>query len=120
MYKGMSDVKLDGVESWAAGDYVVSTGTFTGKNDGPMMGMKPTGKQVTLGYLQIDRLEAGKIKESWLFYNSAAMAMQLGLMPAPGAPTEGEAKPADGAKGEKGAGEKAPGKDEKQAAPKAM
>ena len=126
LYKGMSDVKLDGVEMWAAGDYVVCTGVFTGKNDGPMMNMKPTGKQVTVGYLQVERLEGGKIKESWLFYNSAAMAMQLGMMPAPGAAPAGEMKGEEKGekKDEKGAEKGEKKKEEKKApakgAPKAQ
>jgi steroid delta-isomerase-like uncharacterized protein len=98
LYKAMSDVKLDATQSWAAGDYVVTTGTFTGTNDGPMMKMKATGKKVSTAYLQVDRFEGGKIKETWLFYNSMAMAMQLGLVPPPGAaPAPGDkgAAPAD-------------------------
>jgi predicted ester cyclase len=108
LFKAMSDVKLDGTESWAAGDYVVTTGMFTGTNDGPMMKMKPTGKKVSTAYIQVDRFEGGKIKESWLFYNSMAMAMQLGLVPAPGAAP---------AAGDKGAAAPAGKGDKKEAAP---
>ena len=105
MWKAFSDVKLTTESAWAAGDYVVQTGRFQGTNDGDMPGMKlkKTGKKVDMGFLRIDRYEAGKIKETWLWYDSTAFAGQLGLLPPPGA--------APGGKDEKGA----PGKDDKAA-----
>src|SRR6185295_4660110 len=81
-WKGFSDAKLNVPSLWTAGDYVVGIGTFEGTNDGPVpaMGIKTkTGKKVTLPFMAIDRFEGGKMKESWLLFDSAAFAGQLGL-----------------------------------------
>ena len=77
---GFSDVKLEPASTWAAGDYVVSTGTVSGTNDGEMPGMGKTGKKVTMTYVEIDKFKDGKLAAGWLFMNTQAMAQQLGLM----------------------------------------
>ncbi len=97
LFKAFSDLKitLDG-SAWAAGDYVVAEGTFAGTNDGamPEMGIaKKTGKQVSVHFLQLFKIKDGKIKNSWGFWNSMKMAMDLGMMPPPGA--GGDKKAAD-------------------------
>lgn len=85
-WKGFPDVKLDVPKLWAAGDYVVAEGTFTGTNTGPMGKMPKTGKRVTLHYAEVFKLKDGKITETWRFWNGIAMARQLGLIPEPPAP----------------------------------
>ena len=81
LFGGFSDVTLAPQTMWAAGDYVVVEGTLTGTNTGDLtsMGLKKTGKKVTIRYLDIIRFDNGKGVEEWLFYNSAAFASQLGL-----------------------------------------
>ena len=91
LFKGFSDIKLTQANQWAAGDYVVFEGTFAGTNDGnlPDMGIKKTGKAMSLGFLQLYKFNKdGKLTRSWGFWNSAAFAMQLGLVPPP---TDGKA-----------------------------
>lgn len=82
-WKAFSDVKAEAKGSWAAGDYVIVEGTFTGTNDGPMGKMPKTGKKVTGQYAEVFKLKDGKITEVWRFRNGLAMAMQLGLVPMP-------------------------------------
>ena len=79
-WKAFSDAMLTTSSIWAAGDYVATTGTFEGTNDGdfPAMKLKKTGKKVSEPYLEIDRLEGGKIKEAWLFFDGAMFASRLG------------------------------------------
>jgi predicted ester cyclase len=81
LFGGFSDVTLTPQTMWAAGDYVVVEGTLTGTNTGDLksMGVKKTGKKVTMRYFDIVRFENGKGVEEWLFYNGAAFASQLGL-----------------------------------------
>jgi predicted ester cyclase len=82
LFKGFGDVQLSTSQVYGAGDYVVVAGTFEGTNTGPVpsMGLKKrTGKRVVARYLEIFRLENGKVAEDWLFYNGAAFAAQLGL-----------------------------------------
>lgn len=94
-FKAFPDVKLDVKSAWSAGDYVVSTGTWTGTNTGdmPAMKMKKTGKPVSVHYIEIDKFVGGKTKNMWLFMNGAAAAAQLGLLPPMAAPKGKEAKP---------------------------
>lgn len=81
LFTAFPDVKITPVTMWAAGDYVVVTGTFEGTNLGnmPSMGVKKTGKKVSTHFFQLFRLENSLCVEDWLFYNGAAFAAQLGL-----------------------------------------
>ena len=87
LFKGFSDIKMTQASLWGAGDYVVFQGTFAGTNDGalPDMGLKKkTGKAVSLNFLQLYKFNKdGKLSRSWGFWNSAAFATQLGLVPPP-------------------------------------
>jgi len=91
MMKGFPDVKIDQTAAWAAGDYLISTGRFSGTNTGdmPSMKLKKTGKAVNVEYYMVTKLAAGKVKSISLFSNGMAFAGQLGLLPPPKA-----AKPA--------------------------
>ena len=109
------DVKLDVPNLYAAGDFVVALGTFSGTNTGPLGKMKKTDKKVTGNFAEVIKIKDNKVAEIWRFRNGMAMAQQLGLMPAPGAAPAGGAKGAEPAKDEKkGAAE--PKKDEKKGA----
>ncbi|HEV8398160.1 MAG TPA: ester cyclase [Vicinamibacterales bacterium] len=82
LFKGFPDAMLEAASMWGAGDYVVTEGTFSGTNKGavPMMGIKkPTGKTAKVRFLEITKIEAGKIEEDWLVFDSMAFAAQLGL-----------------------------------------
>lgn len=100
-WKAFSDLKGSYSSVWGAGDWIVAIGEASGTNDGdlPALGVKKTGKKVTLKTVEFARFEGGKVKDHWIFYNGMAMAMQLGLVPPPGAkPAEGDKKPAEGDK----------------------
>ena len=95
-FKAFPDVKLEVNSSWSAGDYVVSTGTWSGTNTGdmPAMKMKKTGKAVSVHFVEIDKFVGGKTKNIWLFTNGVAAAAQLGLLPPKPAEAKGkDAKP---------------------------
>jgi len=79
MFGAFPDVKITPVTTWAAGDYVVVSGTFEGTNTGdmPAMKMKKTGNKVSDRFIEIFKVSGGKVTEEWLFYNGAAMMGQL-------------------------------------------
>jgi predicted ester cyclase len=88
LFHGFSDLRIAPDTTWAAGEWVVQRGNFSGTNDGDVasMGLKKTGKKLSIGFLQLWKVNAdGKISGSWGFWNSAAFAMQLGLVPPPAA-----------------------------------
>jgi predicted ester cyclase len=94
MFKAFPDAKIEQSAAWAAGDYVISAGRWSGTNTGdmPAMKLKKTGKPVNIEYYMVTKLAAGKVQKTWLFSNGMAFAGQLGILPAPKA-----AKPAPGA-----------------------
>ncbi len=97
--KAFPDLKIDMPDMFAAGDYVVGQGTFSGTNTGPMGKMKPTKKAVTGHYAEVFKLKDGKITEVWRFRNGMAMAMQMGLIPEPKAGGAGGGSAAGSAAG---------------------
>ena len=48
------------------------------------MGIAPTGKQVTVTAISINRVANGKRVEEWLNFDALGMLQQLGVVPAPG------------------------------------
>ena len=63
----------------AKGDKVVTRGIFSGTHQGELMGIPPTGKQVTFSVVHIDRVVDGKIVEHWGQGDTLAMMRQLGV-----------------------------------------
>jgi predicted ester cyclase len=82
-WKAFSDARLGTSSIWGAGDYVVMIGAFEGTNDGdsPALKLKKTGKKVSVPFIEIDRLEGGKFKEAWIFFDGGAFAAQLATVP---------------------------------------
>lgn len=95
MNKAFPDAKADQSAAWAAGDFVVSAGRWSGTNTGdmPSMKLKKTGKAVNVEYYMVTKFAGGKVKANWLFTNGLAFASQLGVLPQPkGAPAKPAAK----------------------------
>jgi predicted ester cyclase len=65
----------------AESDKVVTRWSFTGIHRGDLMGIAPTGKQVTTSGVMIDRIVGGKIAEEWEEYDALGMMQQLGAVP---------------------------------------
>jgi predicted ester cyclase len=68
----------------AEGDKVVTRWSFTGIHRGNLMGIAPTGKQVTTSGVMIDRIVGGKIAEEWEEYDALGMMQQLDAVPSMG------------------------------------
>jgi steroid delta-isomerase-like uncharacterized protein len=67
----------------AEGDEVVTRWTGQGTHEGELMGISPTGKQVTVTGIEVDRVVDGKMQETWVNYDALGMMQQLGVVPAP-------------------------------------
>lgn len=82
--KAFPDSKIQQSAAWAAGDYVISAGRWSGTNTGdlPSLKLKKTGKAVNVEYYLVSKLAGGKIQKNWLFMNGMAFAGQLGVAPA--------------------------------------
>jgi steroid delta-isomerase-like uncharacterized protein len=75
------DLRLRVEDQLAEGDRVVTRWSFTGTHQGTFMGIAPTGKQVTVSGIVIDRIVSGKIVEEWVEWDSLRMMRQLGVVP---------------------------------------
>ncbi len=72
----------------AEGDEVAYRLTFRGTHRGEMMGLPPTGKQVTYAGIGIDKVVDGTIVEMWLNFDALGMLQQVGAIPSPSATEE--------------------------------
>ena len=79
---GFPDLKVTIEEQIAERDLVATRWTARGTHRGPMLGIEPTGKEATVTGLTIDKIENGKIAESWNNWDTFGLLQQLGVVPA--------------------------------------
>lgn len=63
------------------GDFVAAVWTYSGTNDGEILGMPATGKSAEIAGNHIFRIEGGKIAETWTQADTVGLLRQLGLFP---------------------------------------
>jgi steroid delta-isomerase-like uncharacterized protein len=78
---GFPDGKVTIEEQFAEGDLVASRWTGRGTHQGDLMGIPPTGKQVTVSGITISRVKNGKVVEEWSNWDTLGMLQQLGAVP---------------------------------------
>jgi predicted ester cyclase len=78
------DARFTVEDSIAEGDRIASRYTFRGTHQGKLMGIAPTGKQVTVTGIIINRIAGGQSAEGWLNFDALGMLQQLGVVPPPG------------------------------------
>ena len=71
-------------EQIAEGNTVVTRWTGRGTHNGELAGMPATGRPTTVVGVVVDRVENGKIVESWGLFDQFGMLQQLGAIPVPG------------------------------------
>jgi steroid delta-isomerase-like uncharacterized protein len=80
--RAFPDANLTVDDQLVDGDRVVTRWTGRGTQTGELMDLAPTGKQVAVTGIQIDRIAGGKIVESWTLFDQLGMLQQLGAVPA--------------------------------------
>lgn len=73
-------------DSFGAGGKVAVRWTMTGTHEGEMFGVEPTGREVELKAIEIDRFEDGLLVETWTQSDTFGLAAQLGAAPTAGDP----------------------------------
>ncbi len=68
----------------AEGDRVVPRWVAVGKQEGELMGIPPTGQEVRVTGIGINRVVDGKIVENWGEFDGMGLMQQLGVVPMPG------------------------------------
>lgn len=77
------DARITVESQLAEGNLVATRWTGRGTHEGELMGIQPTGKQVTVSGLTISKLEGGKIVEEFQNWDTLGMMQQLDAIPAP-------------------------------------
>lgn len=78
------DTRMTVEDQFAEGDRVVARWTGRGTHTGELMGIPPTGKQVTVTGIDIYRVVGGKVVEHWGEFDQMGMMQQIGVVPPPG------------------------------------
>lgn len=63
----------------AEGDKVVFRAVGHGTHEGELMGIEPTGREVTLSGIVIFRIDDGRVVERWAQFDTMGMLSQLGV-----------------------------------------
>ena len=82
LFEAFPDLRVAVDSLGAEGDRVWARITMLGTQQGPFMGMAPTGKTFAATTMNELRIEDGKVAEEWGVTDTLAMWQQLGLMPA--------------------------------------
>jgi steroid delta-isomerase-like uncharacterized protein len=77
-----SDLQITVEDQVAEGDRVATRWTAVGTQDGELPGLPASGRSSTVTGITIDRIEGGKIVESWGNWDTLGMMQQLGAVPA--------------------------------------
>ena len=82
MYRAaFPDIHMHVEDMFSDGDKVVTRWGAHGTHRGELMGIPPTGKEVTVTGMIIDRFSGGKIVEEWENFDAMGMMQQLGVIP---------------------------------------
>lgn len=78
------DARFTIQDAIAEGDRVASRYRFQGTHQGELMGIPPTGKQVTVTGIIINRIEGSQSVEGWLNFDALGLLQQVGAIPSMG------------------------------------
>ena len=81
MYTAFPDLQVTIEDMFAEGDKVMARWTMRGTHKGDLMGLAPTGKQVTWTAIVIYRIVGGKIEQMWGEVDNMGLMQQLGAVP---------------------------------------
>ena len=84
MYRNaFPDIHITIEDMVAEEDKVVARMCIRGTHRGELMGMAPTGKEIVVTSIEIDRIADGKVVEHWENFDELGMMRQLGALSEP-------------------------------------
>src|SRR5438067_4448409 len=82
VYRGaFPDMRMTIDNGFAEGDWVAVHWTAVGTHTGELMGVAPTGREVTVSGIQLNRIADGRIAESRGIFDALGMLQQVGAIP---------------------------------------
>jgi steroid delta-isomerase-like uncharacterized protein len=83
MRAAFPDLYFSVEEQIADGDKVLTRFEWTGTHQGEFLGVPATGRSVRVWGMVVDRLQAGRIKDTRIIMDALGLMMQLGVFPRP-------------------------------------
>lgn len=80
-HAAFSDLEATEELAFSDGEHVCSLYTYRGTHDGEFMGLPPTGVEAEVKGVSVDRVEDGKIAESWVVVDFLGLLQQVGAVP---------------------------------------
>ena len=74
------DIRLTIEDQIITADKVATRWTATGTHTGPLGDVNPTGRQIQIGGLILDRVSGNRVVERWEQWDQAGMLQQLGVL----------------------------------------
>jgi steroid delta-isomerase-like uncharacterized protein len=81
LFAGFPDAQWAIEDQVTEEDKVVTRWTCSGTHTGTFLGISPTGRQLRISGICIDRILGGKIVEEWEEWDTLGMMQQLALLP---------------------------------------
>jgi steroid delta-isomerase-like uncharacterized protein len=79
--RAFPDLRILFEDAIADRDRVVTRWRLEGTHEGPLMGIPASGNHVSIEGIRIDRIENGRIAESWMQMDSLSLLEQIGALP---------------------------------------
>jgi predicted ester cyclase len=76
---GFPDLHISIDQLLAVGDKVVGVFTFTGTHTGPLFGVAPTGRTISVRQIAIYRMESGQVVDEWEISDQLGLMQQIGV-----------------------------------------
>ncbi|MEL7316385.1 MAG: ester cyclase, partial [Cyanobacteria bacterium J06559_3] len=76
-FSAFSNIQIEILQQVAEGDRVVTYTSTQGEHSGTFHGIPPTGKQIAIFTIRIDRMQDGKIAEHWSVSDASRLIQQL-------------------------------------------
>jgi steroid delta-isomerase-like uncharacterized protein len=82
-FQAFPDLRVTVEDVIAEDDKAATRGPVTGTHRGTFMNVPPTGKTITIGYIDIWKAHDGRFIENWVQMDLLGALIQLGAVPAP-------------------------------------
>ena len=79
--EGFPDLRISVAKIVSDSDCVVGYGQISGTHTGSFFGLPPTGRTAAFGYIDMYRIDAGRIVEAWHLEDIAGLMRQLTTAP---------------------------------------